>query len=70
MNFQEEGGKEECCVEGGEEFLIPGGVQLNSEDKHDQRANSAGGDDFGSMFEQSLRAVKPGEIVRERGAPT
>jgi len=66
LNFQEEGGKEECCVEGGEEFLIPGGVQLTSEDKHDQRANSAGGDDFGSMFEQSLRAVKPGEIVRGR----
>ena len=46
--------------------MIPGGVQLTSEDNHDQRVSSAGGDDFGSMFEQSLRAVKPGEIVRGR----
>ncbi|MBI3768053.1 MAG: 30S ribosomal protein S1 [Deltaproteobacteria bacterium] len=47
----------------GAEILIPGGVQLTSEDNHDQRASSAGGDDFGSMFEQSMRAVKPGEVI-------
>ncbi len=63
MIFQEGSGKEECCVAGEEEFLILGGVQLTSEDNHDQRMSSAGGDDFGSMFEQSMRAVKPGEIV-------
>jgi small subunit ribosomal protein S1 len=41
-------------------------VQLTSEDNHDQRASSAGGEDFGSMFERSLRAVKPGEVVTGR----
>jgi small subunit ribosomal protein S1 len=35
-----------------------------TEDKHDQRVGALGGaDDFGRMFEQSMRAVKPGEIV-------
>ena len=48
------------------EILFPGGVQLTSEDNHDQRASSAGGEDFGSMFERSLRAVKPGEVVTGR----
>jgi small subunit ribosomal protein S1 len=36
-----------------------------TEDKH-QHAGEAGGEDFGRLFEQSLRAVKPGEIVRGR----
>jgi small subunit ribosomal protein S1 len=55
-------------VGSGAEILIPGGVQLMTEDKHDQRAGGvvAGGDDFGRMFEQSMRAVKPGEVVRGR----
>jgi small subunit ribosomal protein S1 len=47
--------------------LIPGGVQLMTDDRPDQRVSGgAGGDDFGQLFEQSLRAVKPGEIVRGR----
>lgn len=38
-----------------------------TEDKHDQRVGGlGGGDDFGRMFEQSMRAVKPGEVVRGR----
>jgi small subunit ribosomal protein S1 len=42
-------------------------VQLTSEDKHDQRiGESGGGEDFSRLFEQSLRAVRPGEIVRGR----
>ena len=38
-----------------------------TEDKHDQRAvGGASGEDFGRLFEQSMRAVKTGEIVRGR----
>jgi small subunit ribosomal protein S1 len=39
---------------------------LTSEDKHNQHAETGGGEDFGSLFEQSLRAVRPGEVVRGR----
>ena len=63
MNFQEQGGKEGVRVAGGAEILIAGGVQLTSEENHDQRVSAGGSDDFGSMFEQSMRAVKPGEVV-------
>ena len=38
-----------------------------TEDNHESHASEAGGgDDFGDMFEQSMRAVRPGEIVRGR----
>ncbi len=46
--------------------MFLGGVQLTSEDSHDHRASGAGGEDFGSMFERSLRTVKPGEVVTGR----
>ena len=37
------------------------------EDNHESHAGEAGGaDDFGHLFEQSMRAVRPGEIVRGR----
>jgi small subunit ribosomal protein S1 len=42
-------------------------MQSMTEQRPDQRASDAGGgDDFGHLFEQSLRAVKSGEIVRGR----
>ena len=38
---------------------------MMTETKDNQRATRAGGgDDFGDLFEQSMRAVRPGEIVR------
>jgi len=38
-----------------------------TEDNHESHAGGAGGaDDFGHLFEQSMRAVRPGEIVRGR----
>jgi len=38
---------------------------LSSEEKHDQ-LEEAGVEDFGMLFEQSLRSVRPGEVVRGR----
>ena len=38
-----------------------------TEDNHETHAGAAGGgDDFGHLFEQSMRAVRPGEIVKGR----
>jgi small subunit ribosomal protein S1 len=38
-----------------------------TEDNHESHAGGAGSaDDFGHLFEQSMRAVRPGEIVRGR----
>jgi len=38
-----------------------------TEDNHESHAGGAGGaDDFGHLFEQSMRAVRPGEIVKGR----
>ena len=38
-----------------------------TEDNHELHAGGAGGpDDFGHLFEQSMRAVRPGEIVKGR----
>jgi len=38
-----------------------------TEDNHESHAGAAGGpDDFGHLFEQSMRAVRPGEIVKGR----
>jgi len=38
-----------------------------TEDNHESHAGGAeAGDDFGHLFEQSMRAVRPGEIVRGR----
>jgi small subunit ribosomal protein S1 len=38
-----------------------------TEDNHESHAGGAGGgDDFGHLFEQSMRAIRPGEIVRGR----
>jgi small subunit ribosomal protein S1 len=46
---------------------IPGGEQLMTEDNHETHAGAAGGaEDFGHLFEQSMRAVRPGEIVKGR----
>jgi len=40
---------------------------LTNEDKHERHAAETGGsEDFGRLFEQSLRAVRPGEVVRGR----
>ena len=40
---------------------------MMTEDNHESHAGGAGSsDDFGHLFEQSMRAVRPGEIVKGR----
>ena len=40
---------------------------MMTEDNHESHAGGAGGEnDFGHLFEQSMRAVRPGEIVKGR----